>query len=340
MPLAGPPTPCRASRRLPHLLIGSDRQFVAAIILGVAAVAGNAGVLDLVLAHERIELLPEIGVLDWLERTLIPLFPAVAFPTCHPLAEPLADIFAVGEELHGTGPFEGREPLDRRLKREKQFGVEEAVRLAGEIAAALDYAHRRGVIHRDIKPANVLLQDGGALVADFGIALALKAAGGDRLTETGLSLGTPHYMSPEQASGDRDIDARTDIYALGAVLYEMLSGEPPHTGQTIQAILSRVLTESPRPLTDLRHSVPVPLVLHGSSGVPDETIVRGIRSGLVKVNVSTHLNGGFTGAVRAYLAEHPAIVDSRKYVAAGRAVVRDEAARLLTLFASAGTVHE
>ena len=118
--------------------------------------------------------------------------------------------------------------------------------------SALDYAHRHGVIHRDIKPENILLHDGQALVADFGIALAASTAGGTRMTETGMSLGTPHYMSPEQAMGERKLDARTDVYALGCVLYEMLTGEPPFTGPTAQAIVAKVMTDEPEPVLDLR----------------------------------------------------------------------------------------
>ena len=124
------------------------------------------------------------------------------------------------------------------------------------MASALDYAHRHGVVHRDIKPENILLHDGQALVADFGIALAASKASGARMTETGMSLGTPHYMSPEQAMGEREITARSDIYALGAVLYEMLTGEPPFTGATAQAVVARVVTESPRPLVPQRHTIP------------------------------------------------------------------------------------
>jgi serine/threonine-protein kinase len=119
----------------------------------------------------------------------------------------------------------------------------------------LDYAHRHGVVHRDIKPENILLQDGTALVADFGIALAARRAGGDRLTETGLSLGTPQYMSPEQATAERALDGRTAVYALGAVLYEMLAGEPPFTGPTAQVIIARILTERPAPPSRLRPNV-------------------------------------------------------------------------------------
>ena len=146
------------------------------------------------------------------------------------------------------------ESLRGRLERERQLPVAAAVRIAREVASALDYAHRHGVVHRDIKPETILLQDGQALVADFGIALAVQQAGGERLTQTGLSLGTPQYMSPEQAMGERTIDARSDIYALGAVAYEMLAGEPPFTGPTVQAIVARLVSEQPRTLTVQRRS--------------------------------------------------------------------------------------
>jgi serine/threonine-protein kinase len=142
------------------------------------------------------------------------------------------------------------------LNREKQLPVDDAVRIAKEVASALDYAHRHGIVHRDIKPENILLHDGAALVADFGIALAVQSAGGQRMTQTGLSLGTPQYMSPEQALGERSIDARADQYALGAVTYEMLVGEPPFTGPTVQTILARVMTEQPRGLSLQRKSIP------------------------------------------------------------------------------------
>ncbi|HEX4935904.1 MAG TPA: serine/threonine-protein kinase, partial [Gemmatimonadaceae bacterium] len=132
----------------------------------------------------------------------------------------------------------------------------EALRLAREVASALDYAHRQGVVHRDIEPENVLLQDGQVLVAEFGIALTVESAAGPRLTGTGLSLGTPQYVAPEQAMGERAIDARADVYALGAITYEMLAGEPPFTGPNVQAIVARVLTERPRPLRAIRDTVP------------------------------------------------------------------------------------
>ena len=124
------------------------------------------------------------------------------------------------------------------------------------MAAGLAYAHERGVIHRDLKPENILLQAGQPVIADFGIALAVSKAGGARVTQTGLSLGTPQYMSPEQATGDRAIDGRTDIYSLAAVIYEMLTGEPPHTGTTAQAIIARLMTERPRPVRASRETVP------------------------------------------------------------------------------------
>jgi serine/threonine-protein kinase len=154
-----------------------------------------------------------------------------------------------------TMPYVEGESLRVRLTRERQLPVEDALRIARETADALDYAHRHGVVHRDIKPENILLSGDHALVADFGVARAL-GGGGERLTETGLAVGTPSYMSPEQASGERELDGRTDIYALGTVLYEMLAGEPPFSGPTAQAIVARVLTESPRPLGTTRQGLP------------------------------------------------------------------------------------
>lgn len=153
-------------------------------------------------------------------------------------------------------PFVDGESLRGTLDRERQLSVRDAVRIASQVASALDYAHRHGVVHRDIKPANILLHDGEAIVADFGIALAISAAGGTRLTQSGISIGTPGYMSPEQAAGERSITARSDIYSLGAVCYEMLVGEPPFTGPTTQAILARMLIEEPRPLGSQRRSIP------------------------------------------------------------------------------------
>jgi serine/threonine-protein kinase len=173
----------------------------------------------------------------------------------HPHILPLFDSGVADGNLYYVLPFIEGESLRDRLRREKQLPVEDGVRIGREVAEALDYAHRHGVIHRDIKPENILLHDGRALVADFGIALAASKAG-TRMTETGMSLGTPHYMSPEQAMGEREITARSDVYALGAVLYEMLTGDPPFTGSTAQAIVARVVTEVPRPLLPQRHTIP------------------------------------------------------------------------------------
>jgi serine/threonine-protein kinase len=174
----------------------------------------------------------------------------------HPHILPLHDSGQADGTVFYVMPYVEGESLRDRLMREKQLPVGDAVRIATEVAGALDYAHRHNVIHRDIKPENILLHDGQALVADFGIALAAATTGGARMTETGMSLGTPTYMSPEQAMGERSLDARTDIYALGCVLYEMLTGEPPFTGPTAQAIVARVMTDTPRPMRVQRQTIP------------------------------------------------------------------------------------
>ena len=174
----------------------------------------------------------------------------------HPNILPLYDSGEADSFLYYVMPHVEGESLRDKLNRDKQLGVEETIEIAKSVAAALQYAHEHEIVHRDIKPENVLLQAGQALVADFGIALAVSHAGGTRLTETGLSLGTPHYMSPEQATGDRTLDARTDVYSLGAMVYEMLSGDPPHLGSTVQAVVAQIITEEPRGLTARRHTVP------------------------------------------------------------------------------------
>ncbi|MDQ3081210.1 MAG: serine/threonine protein kinase, partial [Gemmatimonadota bacterium] len=174
----------------------------------------------------------------------------------HPHILPLFDSGNADGLLYYVMPYVEGETLRGLLSRERQLAVPQAVRIASEVADALDYAHKRKVIHRDVKPENILLHDGRALVADFGIALAVQQAGGERMTQTGMSLGTPQYMAPEQAMGDRSVDHRADIYALGAVTYEMLAGEPPFTGPTPQAIVAKVITEKPRPLREVRDTVP------------------------------------------------------------------------------------
>ena len=173
----------------------------------------------------------------------------------HPHILGLIDSGETEHQLWYVMPFVEGESLRDRINREKLLPVPDAVRLASEVASALDYAHRHGVIHRDIKPENILLHEGRALVADFGIALAASKAG-SRMTETGMSLGTPHYMSPEQAMGEREITARSDVYALGCVLYEMLTGEPPFTGPTAQAIVAKVMTTEPAAPSAQRKTIP------------------------------------------------------------------------------------
>lgn len=175
----------------------------------------------------------------------------------HPNLLPLFDSGEASGLLFYVMPYVEGESLRARLDREKQLPVDEAVRVTAAVASALDYAHRHHVVHRDLKPENILLLDGQPLIADFGIALAVTNAGGERITQTGISLGTPRYMSPEQASGDRVVDGRSDIYSLGAVAYEMLAGEPPHLGNTVQAIVAKVLTERAVTVTVRRPTVPL-----------------------------------------------------------------------------------
>jgi serine/threonine protein kinase len=184
-------------------------------------------------------------------------------------------------------PFIRGESLRQKLDREKQLGIAEALEIAGDIAGALDYAHAHGVIHRDVKPENILLHEGQAMLADFGIALAVREAAGERLTETGLSVGTPQYMSPEQATAERQLDARTDVYSLGAVLYEMLAGEPPFTGATGQAVIAKLMTERPTALRVVRDTVP-------------EGIENAVARALAKVSADRFRSAGeFAEALRA-----------------------------------------
>jgi serine/threonine-protein kinase len=197
---------------------------------------------------------PELAAVIGAERFLHEITTTASLQ--HPHILPLHDSGQVDGTVYYVMPFVPGESLRDRLSREKQLPVDDAVRIAREVASALDYAHRHGVIHRDIKPENILLHDGAALVADFGIALAASHTGSSRMTETGMSLGTPHYMSPEQAMGERELGPRSDVYALGCVCYEMLSGEPPFTGPTPQAIVARVMTDPPRSLRSQRPTVP------------------------------------------------------------------------------------
>ena len=197
---------------------------------------------------------PELAAVVGAERFLAEIKTTANLQHPHILA--LFDSGEADSFLFYVMPYMEGESLRDRLDREKQLPVDEAVRIATAVANALDHAHRHNVIHRGIKPANILLQDGEAVVADFGIALAVGAAGSSRLTGTGLSLGTPHYMSPEQATGDQPVGASSDTYALGSVLYEMLVGEPPYPGTTGQAVLGKIIAGKPVSPTEQRPSIP------------------------------------------------------------------------------------
>ena len=178
----------------------------------------------------------------------------------HPHILPLYDSGEADGLLFYVMPYAEGESLRERLDREKQLQLDDAVQIAREVADALSYAHGRGVVHRDIKPENILLESGHAVVTDFGIAKAIHAAGGEPLTQTGIAVGTPLYMSPEQAAGGDDVDGRSDLYSLGCVLYEMLGGQPPFTGPTVQSVVRQHLTTPPRPISQLRPAVPGEIV--------------------------------------------------------------------------------
>ncbi|MFN2316699.1 MAG: protein kinase [Gemmatimonadales bacterium] len=197
---------------------------------------------------------PELAAVLGAERFVQEITTTAALQ--HPHILPLFDSGTADGFLYYVMPYIQGETLRSKLDRETQLGIDEAVKITVTVADALDYAHRQGVIHRDIKPENILLHEGRPMVADFGIALALSAAAGGRMTETGLSLGTPHYMSPEQATAEKEISARSDIYSLGSVLYEMLTGNPPHTGASAQQIIMKIVTEEAAPVTKMRKSVP------------------------------------------------------------------------------------
>jgi len=224
---------------------------------------GAGGMATVYLAHDLKHnrkvalkvLRPELAAIIGAERFLKEI--EVTANLQHPNILPLYDSGRAAEFLFYVMPFIQGETLRDKLDREKQLRVDDALEITKSVAAALDYAHRQNVVHRDIKPENILLHEGQALVADFGIALAVSQAGGPRLTETGLSLGTPHYMSPEQATGERSLDARSDVYSLGCVVYEMLVGEPPHLGNSVQAVIAKILTDEPQPVAVRRNTIPL-----------------------------------------------------------------------------------
>jgi serine/threonine-protein kinase len=220
----------------------------------------------------------------------------------HPHILTLIDSGSADGALYYVLPFVRGESLRAKLHREKQLDVQESLSIITQVASALDYAHGQGVIHRDIKPENILLHEGEAVLADFGIALAVKEAGGNRLTETGLSLGTPQYMSPEQATGDRDLDRRSDVYSLGAVFYEMIAGEPPVTGANAQSMIAKLLTEKPVRLRVIRDSIPL-------------AMDRATEKALAKVPVDRFKTAGeFARALASAMPESEELLSRKKWL--------------------------
>ncbi|MEO5800170.1 MAG: protein kinase [Gemmatimonadales bacterium] len=223
---------------------------------------GAGGMATVYLAHDikhdrdvAIKVLkPELAAVLGAERFVVEIKTTAALQ--HPNILPLFDSGVADSFFWYAMPFIDGETLRAKLDRETQLGVDEAVKLTIDVADALNYAHSKGVIHRDIKPENILLANGRPMVADFGIALAVSAAAGGRMTETGLSLGTPHYMSPEQATADKTITGRSDIYSLASVCFEMLAGQPPHLGGSAQQIIMKIIAEPVDPVTRYRKSVP------------------------------------------------------------------------------------
>ena len=268
---------------------------------------GSGGMAKVYLAedlkhHRKVAvkvLRPELAAAVGPERFLREI--EIAASLTHPHILPLYDSGEAEGFLYYVMPYVEGESLRDRLNREKQLPVDDALQLAREVADALDSAHRHEVIHRDIKPENILLEEGHAVVADFGIARAIDAAGGTKLTETGIALGTPAYMSPEQASGERELDARSDIYSLGCGLYEMLAGQPPFTGPTVESLVHQHLTAEPPPVTRLRPTVP-------------EVIARVLAKSLAKAPADRYRTAG---ELRQALSAEQASLSASKLAAEG-----------------------
>jgi serine/threonine-protein kinase len=270
---------------------------------------GAGGMATVYLAHDErhdrdvaIKVLhPDLGAALGGERFLSEIRTTARLQ--HPHILPLLDSGEVDGLLYYVMPYVTGETLRERLTRERQLPLDDALRIAREVADALGDAHAHGIVHRDIKPENILLHGGHAVVADFGIALAVQSAGGHRITQTGLSLGTPQYMSPEQAMGERTIDARSDIYSLGAVTYEMLVGDPPFSGSTVQSIVAKVLTERPTAPTALRDTIPPSIeraVLRSLSKLPADRFATAEKFaealGMSDAGLATAATGPRTGA--------------------------------------------
>ena len=307
----------------------------------IARELGQGGMATVYRAHDikhdrdvAIKVLhPDLGAALGAERFLTEIRTTARLQ--HPHILPLLDSGGAEGLLYYVMPLVTGETLRTRLERERQLPVDDAVRIAREVADALSYAHGRAVIHRDIKPENILLQDGHALVADFGIALAVQTAGGQRMTQTGLSLGTPQYMSPEQAMGERAIDARSDIYALGAVTYEMLVGEPPFTGPSVQAIVARLITEDPRGIVAQRKAVPEHVeaaVMHALEKLPADRFATAadfgaaLRDGSTTLKVPTRRSTGSSAVARREMSRS-LIIAAASALVLGGAVIGILAAR-------------
>ncbi len=290
---------------------------------------GQGGMATVYLArdlkHERdvaIKVLkPELAAVLGAERFVVEIKTTAALQ--HPHILPLFDSGEADGFLYYVMPFIDGETLRAKLDRETQLGVDEAVRITTDVAGALHYAHEHGVIHRDIKPENILLQDGRSMVADFGIALAVSAAAGGRMTETGLSLGTPHYMSPEQATAEKEITARSDQYSLASVLYEMLTGNPPHTGASAQQIIMKIITEQAADVTSIRKSVPpfvADAVARAGEAAGDRfASTKGFAAALSGETGAARAYGGRAGGMRG-LAATP-VARRQRAVNAGFAVI-------------------